>query len=116
MKFDDWKNSRLVYSTDASRSQKPQAAAAPAGPAPPPGAQRVLVKIERKGRGGKSVTVVEGVMADRAKLDDLARQLKTACGSGGTLKEGRIEIQGEHRDRVMALLSQQGYRPKASGG
>jgi translation initiation factor 1 len=125
MKLEDWKASRLVYSTDAARTaacgrcgeeRRPCRCQRPAPPAAPPEKQRVRVSIDRKGRKGKSMTLVEGIVADGAGLEALGRRLKTACGSGGTVKDGRIEIQGEHRERVLELLAQLGYRPKASGG
>jgi translation initiation factor 1 len=113
MRLEDWRSSRLVYSTDSAHSQPKPAG----GPEPtPPERQTVRVKLDRKGRRGKCVTVVEGLVADAATLDALARRLKAACGSGGTAKQGRIEIQGEHRDKVLLLLAELGYRPKPSGG
>jgi translation initiation factor 1 len=117
LKLEDWKASRLVYSTDSSASP-PQPAAHPAkGPPGKPQKQRqVLVKIDRKGRRGKSVTLVEGVPCSAEELEALSRKLKTACGSGGTVKDGRIEIQGEHRDKILAMLTELGYKPKPSGG
>jgi len=59
---------------------------------------------DRKGRGGKTVTVIHGVMGSEAELSALAQQLKKLCGSGGTAKDGNIEIQGDHCDKVMAKL------------
>ena len=125
MKLEDWKQSRLVYSTDASKPARCQKCGqatcrcekAPAsGAAAARGKQKVLVKLDRKARRGKAVTLVEGIGGTAAEIEALARQLKTACGSGGTVKEGRIEIQGEHREKVLQILTDLGYRPKASGG
>jgi len=76
----------------------------------------VLVSRESKGRGGKSVTVVKGLALDAMALAQLGKQLKTACGSGGTVKDGVIEVQGEHCDLVMQALKKQGYVVKRSGG
>ena len=76
----------------------------------------VRVSRESKGRGGKTVTVVRGLALDAAALDKLAKQLKAACGSGGTAKEGVIEVQGDHCDKVMALLKGQGHTVKRAGG
>jgi translation initiation factor 1 len=62
------------------------------------------------------VTLVKGLALDPAALARLAQQLKTACGSGGTVKDGVIEVQGEHRDRIAELLAAQGHTVKRAGG
>jgi translation initiation factor 1 len=74
------------------------------------------MRLERKGRGGKSVTVVSGIPGSAAALADLARELRAACGAGGTLREREIEIQGDQRDRVEAFLTKRGLAVKRSGG
>jgi translation initiation factor 1 len=74
------------------------------------------MRLERKGRGGKAVTVLSGLPGPTAALADLARDLKTACGAGGTLKGSEIEIQGDQRDRLEAYLSERGFSVKRSGG
>jgi len=76
----------------------------------------VRVSHETKGRKGKGVTVVKGVALDAAGLTALGKQLKTACGSGGTVKDGVIEIQGDHRELVIAALVKQGHTVKRAGG
>jgi len=76
----------------------------------------VRVLRDRKGRGGKTVTVIDGVMGSEAELTTLAQQLKKLCGSGGTIKDGNIEIQGDHCDKVMAKLTELGYKVKRAGG
>ncbi|WP_206169372.1 translation initiation factor Sui1 [Variovorax gossypii] len=76
----------------------------------------VRVSHETKGRKGKGVTVVKGVALDAAALLTLGKQLKTACGSGGTVKDGTIEIQGDHRETVIAALSKLGHTVKRAGG
>ena len=76
----------------------------------------VRVSRETKGRGGKGVTLVKGISLADKDLDALGKQLKTACGSGGTVKDGVIEVQGDHIERVVALLVAQGYKAKKSGG
>jgi translation initiation factor 1 len=76
----------------------------------------VRVMRETKGRGGKAVSVVQGLPLAGDALEALATQLKKRCGSGGTVREGVIEIQGEHRDTLVAELSQLGYRVKRAGG
>lgn len=76
----------------------------------------VRVWRETKGRAGKGVTLVKGLALDEAALVALARQLKTACGSGGTVKDGVIEVQGDHCERVTAWLQAQGHKVKRAGG
>lgn len=76
----------------------------------------VRVSRETKGRGGKAVTLVKGVALDEVALTALGKKLKAACGSGGTVKDGVIEVQGDHCDRVVALLRAQGLNVKRAGG
>jgi translation initiation factor 1 len=90
-------------------------AARPAG-APAGSAAVVRVGRETKGRKGKGVTVVTGVPLAGDALDELASQLKRQCGSGGTVKDGAIEIQGDHRDLLVAELAKRGWTVKRSGG
>lgn len=71
---------------------------------------------QSKGRGGKTVTRVEGLPLGDEALAQLGKQLRTACGSGGTVKSGVIEVQGEHVDKVIEALKQEGYAAKRSGG
>lgn len=71
---------------------------------------------QTKGRKGKGVTVVTGVPLGRTDLEKLARELKKKCGSGGTVRDGVIEIQGEHRDTLVEELARRGYTAKRSGG
>ena len=111
----------LVYSTDAGRMcptcRKPvaQCICKQAKPAPPSDGV-VRISRETKGRGGKAVTVIRGLALDEAALDKLAKQLKAACGSGGTVKDGVVEVQGDHCEKVMTLLKGQGYTVKRAGG
>lgn len=76
----------------------------------------VRVSREKKGRGGKTVTVARGLALSAAELSALGRALKTACGSGGTVADGLIEIQGDHVERVMQVLQGKGMTVKKSGG
>lgn len=76
----------------------------------------VRVSRETKGRKGKGVTLIKGLALDDPALVQLGKQLKTACGSGGTVKDGVIEIQGDHCERVMDMLKQQGWVVKRAGG
>lgn len=83
---------------------------------PPPGDQQLYVSLDRKQRKGKSVTLIEGFEGTVDDAKDLARQLKTRCGSGGSAKDGAIIIQGDHRDTVVGWLEKEGYRVKRTGG
>ena len=110
----------LVYSTEAGRicpgCRRPVAECVcnRARPVPPPG--QVRVSRETKGRGGRCVTVIRGVPLGEEALTALAKRLRTACGSGGTVKDGVIEVQGDHCDKVMASLAAEGLAPKRAGG
>jgi translation initiation factor 1 len=81
-----------------------------------PGAARVRVGREVAGRSGKGVTVITGLPGDAAQLAELATRLKKLCGAGGAVKNGAIEIQGDHRDRLVAELRKLGLAAKRSGG
>jgi len=76
----------------------------------------VRVSRETKGRGGKCVNIISGLGLAPAQLETLCTQLKKRCGTGGTAKDGTIEIQGEHRDTLVAELSKRGYTVKKAGG
>ena len=109
-------NSRLVYSTgdgDRRKEPAPRRERAAAGPQlPDDGVVRVF--REKGGRRGKTVTVVRGLAA--GDLATVASDLKRLCGAGGAVKDGAVEIQGDHRDKVVARLQAQGYRAKPAGG
>jgi translation initiation factor 1 len=76
----------------------------------------VRVSRQTKGRGGKSVTIVKGVALDPIALALLGKQLRTACGSGGTVKDGVIEVQGDHCELVVETLNKNGHHAKRAGG
>jgi translation initiation factor 1 len=76
----------------------------------------VRVGREISGRAGKGVSVISGLPLGAAELEELATRLKKVCGAGGAVKEGVIEIQGDHRDRLVAELHKLGYEAKRSGG
>ncbi len=76
----------------------------------------VRVSLETKGRKGKGVTLIKGLTLDALALAQLGKQLKAACGSGGTVKDGSIEVQGDHRERVIEVLRKQGWVVKQAGG
>jgi translation initiation factor 1 len=109
-------NSRLVYSTgdevpDLKRSQKPQARASGAAAVAP----GVRLWLERRA-SSRVVTAVRGLKLKTAELQALTQTLKTACGTGGTLKDGTIELQGDHRAKVEAELQKRGIGSKRAGG
>ena len=111
----------LVYSTETGRMcpscRQPVAQCqCKSAHAVPGGDGVVRVFRETKGRGGKAVTVVRGVLLEAAALVLLSKQLKAACGSGGTVKDGVIEVQGDHADRVLQELKKLGYTAKKAGG
>jgi translation initiation factor 1 len=81
-----------------------------------PGLARVRVSREVAGRGGRGVSVIRGLPLDPAGLEELAARLKRLCGAGGGVRDGAIEIQGEHRDRLVAELMKLGYQAKRAGG
>ncbi|MCW7540219.1 translation initiation factor Sui1 [Aquabacterium sp. A7-Y] len=115
------KTARLVYSTEGGRMcpecRRPQVQCVCARrPEPPAGDGKVRVWRESKGRGGKAVTVIKGVPLAGEALAELGKQLRTACGSGGTVKDGVIEIQGDHCDRVIERLQGRGWSVKRAGG
>ncbi len=91
-------------------------AATPSPGAAKPGPARVRVGREVSGRGGKGVSVIAGLPLAEAALEELATRLKKLCGAGGAVKEGVIEIQGDHRDRLVAELGKLGFDAKRSGG
>jgi translation initiation factor 1 len=76
----------------------------------------VRVSRETKGRGGKTATVAKGIALDNDALIVLSKKLKAACGTGGTVKDGVVEIQGDHVEKVMALLQADGFKVKRAGG
>jgi translation initiation factor 1 len=98
-----------VAQCKCSRSKPPR-------PLLPAGDGIVRVMRETKGRGGKAVSVIHGLPLAGEELESLATRLKKRCGSGGTVRDGAIEIQGEHRDTLVAELTQLGYRVKRAGG
>lgn len=107
-------NARLVYSTDPAPAPAAPAEAAPAYPSA--AKQTARIARDSKRRRGKTVTVVSGLQHDPATLEALLKRLKQHCGAGGTLKDGEIEIQGDHRERVAAALAAMGYKVKHVGG
>ena len=121
------RNSSLVYSSDKGRvcpdcgrptgrctCRKKKARTQQSGGPPDDGVVRVA--RQTKGRKGKGVTLITGVPLDGAALKELSRQLKQQCGTGGTVKDGVIEIQGDHRDLLVDQLQKHGWTVKKAGG
>ncbi|ERT09650.1 translation initiation factor SUI1 family protein [Lyngbya aestuarii BL J] len=114
---DSGKNSsknRVIYSefgqaTDSAALERGQ-------PDLPPNQQNLKVQASRKGRKGKTVTVISGFQTSDETLGKLVKQLKAQCGSGGTVKDDTIEIQGDHAQKLAEILTKLGYKAKISGG
>ncbi|MDQ6997010.1 MAG: translation initiation factor [Mariprofundus sp.] len=118
---------RLVYSTEhgslgkpaqqksaGSKKNRQQPAASPA--IKNPNKQGVRIRRESKGRGGKTVSVVDGLPLDGAALKKLLKQLKGSLGTGGAVKNGALEIQGDHREKLVIMLEKLGYKARLAGG
>jgi translation initiation factor 1 len=105
------RDDKLVYSTGKGRIAPP-----PERPLVPRGDGVVRVRRETQGRGGKTVTTIRGLGASEDELKHLAGELKRLCGSGGSVKDWAIEIQGDHRDKIVTALQQRGYTVKLAGG
>ncbi len=120
-------NRRLVYSTEHGSLSKPaqnkgatgkskrrQATTAPA--IKNPNKQGVRIRRESKGRGGKTVSIIDGLPLDEAALKHTLKQLKSALGTGGAIKNNTLEIQGDHRDKLLLLLEKLGHKARLAGG
>lgn len=110
----------LVYSTETGRTcpacRQPVSACVCASASLPEGDGVARVRRETKGRGGKTVTTVSGVLLPAEELKALVKKLKTRCGCGGAVKDGVIEIQGDHAELICGWLAEQGFRVKRAGG
>ena len=104
--------SKLIYSTDKVIPRKEKVL----HNTPLNSQQKISVRLERKGRGGKSVTLVEGLPLSGKELETILKQCKTQLGTGGALKKSSIEIQGDHCGAVISILQEKGFKPKRSGG
>ena len=111
-------SSTLVYSTDTGRIKAAKEKQSPDTHSHyrDPDDGFVRIRRETKGRGGKGVCVVTGLKLPADKLDELAKKLKQSCGSGGTVKDTVIEIQGDQRERLKQTLEKLGYNVKLAGG
>ena len=111
MAENDWKKRLgVVFSTNPDFQYEEEAVSEPE--TREPSKQNLLVSIDRKGRGGKQVTLVTGFVGTSDDLAELGRTLKVKCGVGGSAKDGEITIQGDFRERVTTLLKDMGYRAK----
>lgn len=99
----------IVYSTnpDYKYSAQPHQGATIA-----PQAQDLKISLDKKNRGGKTVTIISGFVGKEEAIEKLGRELKSKCGVGGSVKDGEIIIQGDHRDRVLNLLMKEGYKAR----
>lgn len=114
MKDNNWKDRlSVVYSTnpDYQYQQKEEVE----NDTLPPQKQNLIVAIEKKNRGGKTVTIVKGFIGTEDDLAELGKKIKTKCGVGGSAKESEIIIQGDFKIRIADLLREWGYRVKVSG-
>ena len=106
------KDGGLVYSTNPNFKMDDDAEETST---PLPGQQDLRVWIEKNHRGGKTATVIKGFLGKDEDLNDLGKSLKQKCGTGGSVKDGEIIIQGDHREKIMNLLSAAGYKAKKAG-
>jgi len=106
---------RTVWSSDYGDLRKKDDKTVPLQSLPPQ-QQTAYLHRESKGRGGKPVTLIKNLALSEADMKALAKKLKATCGSGGTVKDGNIEIQGEHREKIAATMKKLGYKVKIAGG
>src|SRR5687767_7840308 len=106
---------RTVWSSNRGDLRRTQAATRKVKSLPPH-EQMAYLHRDSKGRGGKSVTLVKKLVLSEEDMKELATKLKQICGSGGTIKDGLIEIQGEHREKIAEALKELGYKVKIAGG
>jgi translation initiation factor 1 len=112
----DWKKRLgMVYSTDPDYPYE-TGDEAQQGKTPPPGEQTLGIRLERKGRKGKTVTIIVGFRGSGDDLKTLAKELKTALGVGGSVKNGEILLQGDFQERAQEMLMKIGYQVKRAGG
>jgi translation initiation factor 1 len=115
------KKRNIVYSTDPTFKKRCERCGSypcrcPKAKSLPPQQQNIRIFRDRKGRRGKTVTVIRNLQLSPDDLTALGKQLKKKCGSGGTIKDGNIELQGDHREKMVAELEKLGYKVKLAGG
>lgn len=110
------KKGNVVYSTERGDLRSEEARRLPKVRSLPPEEQMAAIRREKKGRGGKEVTVIYDLQLAAKDMKALAKTLKQRCGTGGTIKDGNIEIQGDQREAVAAELERLGYKTKFTGG
>jgi translation initiation factor 1 len=114
-KKNDWKKrDGVVFSTNPDfefQNQQDQESNTP-----PPQQQQLKIFLDKSGRAGKQVSVVSGFVGKNDDLETLGKLLKSKCGVGGSVKDGEILIQGDVRDKLLQILTQQGYKAKKAGG
>jgi translation initiation factor 1 len=113
-KNNDWKKREgVVYSTSSefqfAYQQNQESATIP------PKQQNLKVSLDKSMRAGKQVTLVTGFVGSSSDLEQLGKMLKSKCGVGGSVKDGEVIIQGDHRDKVVLILQKEGYKAKRSG-
>jgi translation initiation factor 1 len=106
---------RTVYSTDPDFNLRKENEKRP-GSTLPAEKQTLRISLDRKQRKGKAVTLIDGFVGNEEALRALGKELKSKCGVGGTVKNGQILVQGDFREKVMAILQSGGYRTKRVGG
>ena len=101
----------IVYSTnqDYKYSTQPHQSASITS-----GQQELKISLDKKNRGGKTVTIISGFRGKESEIEKLAKEIKSKCGVGGSVKDGEIIVQGDHRDRVLTILTATGYKTKKS--
>jgi translation initiation factor 1 len=114
------KYSSLIFSTDKNRPicvrcGQTSCVCEPEKPATT-SQQTARISLDRKGRKGKAVTLIQGLSMNPSHMEELSKILKTGLGAGGTVKEGHIEIQGDHRSKIVELFHKLGYKTKLIGG
>jgi translation initiation factor 1 len=107
-------NDRIAYSEFGNASH--EQAFERATPDLPPNQQNLRVEASRAGRKGKTVTVIRGFQMNPTAMTDLLKQLKALCGAGGAIKDDTLEIQGDHKQKLIEHLVKLGYKAKGSGG
>lgn len=108
--------SRTVWSSEQGDARNDRERKPVAQKSLPPQQQTIYLHRESKGRAGKGVVLLKGLVLSEADLSALAKTLKQACGTGGTVKDAVIEIQGDQREKIAEVLQKLGYKTKMAGG